>query len=470
MPARLVVCGEAPPGVGGEFEDECVRGLVANLPEPFTVVRNVSLPRGVGAYYEYDAIVLWPLGWEILEFKCIRPLADVYEDHISGTAGFVAERVFSRLDNKAKVLASRKIDPRLETRDWQRQRITSAVVLPNQTTVTFREKGSGVRFVVRALDESIQYFLAQGQGLSSQDRADLAKWRAAWEAFAAKHAPGARRTPQYIGRYLVRKRLSASPGTFAYHAIDEPPCKVDVHLKEYPLDPTASREALDRYVDEVSREMLTLRRVRHPSVSCVIGHFSTGGSLVQVSDWFGGRTLEESWEGLKETPLAQRIGLCYRIASALAFCHEKGVFHRNVTADAVLVSDDFEDLRVTGFELARDLELTSTLSDAKLAARDPRVIPPEDLGRRAQGSPRLADVYQMGVLFYRIIEAGVWPFDDPLEFATGGGHLRPMTAIGAESSDLALGRLIADMLAIDPQRRPDPLQRVEAALRAIAGG
>src|SRR5437867_4226785 len=98
MPARVVVCGETPPGVGGEFEDECVRSLAAALPEPLTIVRNVSLPRGGGAYYEYDAIVIASKGWEILEFKCIRPFADVYEDHIAGTAGYVAERVFSRLD------------------------------------------------------------------------------------------------------------------------------------------------------------------------------------------------------------------------------------------------------------------------------------------------------------------------------------------------------------------------------------
>lgn len=469
MPARLVVCGEAPPGVGGEFEDECIRVLVAKLPDPFTIVRSVSLPRGGGAYYEYDAIVLWPKGWEILEFKCIRPFADVYEDHISGTAGFIVERAFSRLDGKAKVLAGRKVEPRLETQDWQRQRITCAVVLPNQTTVTFREKGAVVRPVVRTLDEAVQHFVTQAQNLSPEDRKDLVRWRSAWEAFAAKHSPGSRRNPRYMGRYLIRKRLPSAAGTFAYHAVDEPPCPVDVHLKEYPLDPTLSRDALERYVDEVSREMLTLRRVRHPCVSCVIGHFSTGGSLVQVSDWFDGRRLEESWDALKDTPLAQRVGLCYRIASALAFCHEKGVFHRNVTADSVLVSDDFEDLRVTGFELARDLDLTSTLSDAKLAGRDPKVIPPEELGRRSQSSPRLADVYQMGVLFYRIIEAGMWPFDDPLEFATGGGYPRPMTAIRAEGTDIALGRLIADMLAVDPRRRPDPLQRVEAALRAIAG-
>jgi serine/threonine protein kinase len=469
MPAHLIVCGESPPGVGGEFEDECVRVLVAKLPEPFTVVRNVSLPRGGGAYYEYDAIVIGPKGWEILEFKCIRPFADVYEDHISGTAGFVAERVFSRLDNKAKVLATRKAEPRFETQDWQRQRITTAVVLPSQTTVTFREKGAAARPVVRSIDDAALYFVAQAQGLSPDDRKFLGKGRAAWAAFAAKSAPGSQRSPRYMGRYLIRRRLQSSPGTFAYHAMDEPPCPVDVHLKEYSLDPTLSRAALDRYIAEVSREMLTLRRVRHPSVSCVIGHFSTGGSLVQVSDWFDGRRLEEAWESLKETSVAQRIGLCYRIASGLAYCHEKGVFHRNLTADSVLVSDDFEDLRVTSFELARDLDLTSTLSEVKLAARNARVIPPEELGHRSEASPRLGDVYQMGILFYRIVEAGSWPFEDPLEFATDGGNARPMTRLGTGSSGSALGRLVADMLSVDPKRRPDPLQRVEAALRSIAG-
>jgi hypothetical protein len=472
MPAHLIVCGESPPGVGGEFEDECIRLLVSKLPEPFTVVRNVSLPRGGGAYYEYDAILLWPNGWDILEFKCIRPFADVYEDHIGGMAGFVAERVFSRLDNKAKVLAGRKVEPRLESSyDRRAQRITCAVILPNQTTVNFREKGDQkLRPVVKTLDDAVRYFMPHGQGLSAEDRTHLTRWRAAWDAFAAKHAPGSRRNPRYMGRYLIRRRLSSVHGTYAYHAIDEPPCPVDVHLKEYPLDPTLSREDLQRYVDAVSREMLTLRRVRHPFVSCLVGHFSTGGSLVQVSDWFEGRPLEESWDAVRDMTVAQRVGLCYRIASAMAFCHEKGVFHRNLTADAILVSEDGEDLRVTGFDLARDLELSSTLPDDKLASRDVRVIPPEELGRRSRVSPRLADAYQMGLLFYRISEAGCWPFENALEFATGAEPVRPMTEIQGEEAAPALQRLIADMLAVDPKRRPDPLQRVEAELRAIAGG
>jgi serine/threonine protein kinase len=179
--------------------------------------------------------------------------------------------------------------------------------------------------------------------------------------------------------------------------------------------------------------------------------------------------LEVLWVELRGASPSQRIGLCYRLASGLAFCHEKGVFHRNVCADAVLVTRDLEDLRLTSFEMARDLELTSTVPDQKLSARDPRVIPPEELGRRVPGNARLGDVFQLGVLFYRIMENGLWPYDDPLAYATDACGVRPMTWWLSQEGDRNAPDLVAQMLSVDPTRRPDPLQRVEAALRSIAG-
>lgn len=249
--------------------------------------------------------------------------------------------------------------------------------------------------------------------------------------------------------------------------MDQPPCPVDVHLREFALDPTLRRESLEEYVDQVAREMVTMRRIRHPSVACVIGHFFTGGSLVQVSDWFGGRPLEERWDAVRDSTVSQRLGLCYRLVQALAFCHERGIFHRNICADAVLVSDDLEDLKLTSFEYARDLERSGTLTGDRLWIREPRLIPPEDL-THPTANPRTGDAYQLGLLFYRIMEGGAWPFEDPVLYASGDCPLRPFHLVPDADGGSELRTLLQEMLSPRAEKRPDPLQRVEGALHRIA--
>lgn len=466
MPAHLVVCGEPPPGSGGEFEDECVRALVAGLSEHYTIVRSVSISRGGGAFAEYDIIVVGPSSWEILEVKCITPFAEVYEDHIASSGGFVAERVFSRLDMKAKILSGRRLSPPFSVSNRQSW-ITTAVVLPDTATITVHEKREESRSVVRSLRDTISHFREKAGAPSASDRTAMITARASWESYASRSAPSSQRTNRYLGRYLIRRRFDSPAGT--YQAIDEPPCCQDVHLREFPLDATLSRRDLEAYVDDVAREMRTLRRIRHPYVSCVIGHFATGCSFVQVSDWFDGRPLEESWESLLDSSISQRIGICFRLASALAHCHDKGVFHRNISARNVLLSPDGEDLRLTGFELARDLDMSSSLSAARLGTREPRLIPPEELARDAEENARLGDVFQLGVLFYRIMENGAWPFEDPVAFTSSAEPMRPMSSWSSQGGDPRAHTLVSQMLALSPAARPDPLQRVEALLRAIAG-
>ena len=139
-------------------------------------------------------------------------------------------------------------------------------------------------------------------------------------------------------------------------AVDEPPCKMDVHLKEFNFNPLMSRDQLNTHLGAVSREMQTLRRIRHPYIACVTGHFQTGTSLVQVSDWFDGRSIEESWTVVRTLSFDDKLALMIKIVQALAFCHQKNVFHRNIHAGNVLVSSDCDEIRVRGFEYAKDLE------------------------------------------------------------------------------------------------------------------
>jgi serine/threonine protein kinase len=246
-----------------------------------------------------------------------------------------------------------------------------------------------------------------------------------------------------------------------------PPCAVDVHLKEYPYDSVASTDRIKTSLDSLSREMKTLRQVRHPHVACVIGHFQTGSSLVQISDWFDGKPLEDLWPSVTEISIDQKLDFYLKIIRALDFCHVKGVFHRALSAKSILLDESFDDLKITGFEFAKDLNRSTTLSTVDLSKRDPRIIPPEELTKTGKSNPRLSDIFQAGILLYRLLENGEWPFKDVLTYCQSNDNIRPMDCVGQEPSMDTIQKLVKDMMSISPKSRPDPLAEVASIIQSV---
>jgi serine/threonine protein kinase len=472
MPAELIPFGEYAYGAGGDFERACAAALRDQLPDGYLVVTNVYLPRGDAGFYECDAIVAAPGICDVLEMKCVRPEITVGEDIITSSTGYTIDRPLSIVDHKAKVLASRRQrSPFLTTGHHSNVRVGSQVVVPSDTRISFKTKYSGSSPPVRTLADTTTKYqdLAKATFIFTNPTVRR-ETRSAWVAFRDASAPTARRTQRHLGRFAIRRQLSCDRGVYEYAAVDEPPVRMDVRLREFPFDPALPARDLETYLKQVARESSILMKVRHPFVECVTGHFQTGGSWVQVSDWFDGKTLNELWPVLANATLAEKVEIFIKIVQALEFCHERGVFHRNLTGDAVWVSADLADVRVGSFDCALDLSATSTLSGAVLSLRDQRVVAPEELQTGRSDNARLPDIFQAGVLLYRLLENGEWPFSDTLDYVTGGGHIRSFSATPTDTETDQIGALALQMMHVVPARRPDLLSRVEPELkRSLAG-
>ena len=194
-----------------------------------------------------------------------------------------------------------------------------------------------------------------------------------WSAYRNESVRGQRRTAQHLGRFIIRRQIRRQNGMFEYFAVDEPPCQMEVLLREFPFDPTLPASQMQAYLRAVAREARVLMKLRHPYIACVIGHFQTGASWVQVSDWFEGERLEDSWPLIAESSVWDKINIFLKVIEALEFCHERGVFHRNVSAESVRVASDFSDVRLVGFDCALDLSGTRQRIPLASNRRDPRL-------------------------------------------------------------------------------------------------
>jgi hypothetical protein len=133
------------------------------------------------------------------------------------------------------------------------------------------------------------------------------------------------------------------------------------------------------------------------------------------------------------------------------------------------VSQDLTDIRLGGFEYALELGGTSGTTGL-LSRRDPRLVAPEDLQTGRSSNARLADVFQSGVLLYRLLENGEWPFTDTLEYVTSGARLRPFSGASADAEAQALRTLALHMMDVEPAHRPDLLKKVEQEIENVLGG
>jgi serine/threonine protein kinase len=144
----------------------------------------------------------------------------------------------------------------------------------------------------------------------------------------------------------------------------------------------------------------------HPNIVYVHGfHQTLDGCLYFVMEFVDAPSLRKVIQRpLSETETVAVIG---QVCSALAFAHEKGIVHRDVKPENILVSPSGQ-VKVLDFGIAK-LTSASTVTQDKIVGT-PEYISPE----QARGNPvrPASDVYSLGIVLYEMLTGSV-PFRRP---------------------------------------------------------
>jgi len=171
----------------------------------------------------------------------------------------------------------------------------------------------------------------------------------------------------------------------------------------------------------------------------------------------------------------QRAGLiAQRIARGLAHAHERGVVHRDMKPDnVILVSEDEETdvVKILDFGVAR-LRDGERLTSSGVAIGTPIYMAPEQfLGGELDGR---ADLYALGVVLFEMI-TGKPPFSAPNLLELGRQHMQVAPAsvrpqLEAAGSCHGLEEVVRRLLAKKPEERYASAREVVSAIgEAIAG-
>jgi serine/threonine protein kinase len=243
------------------------------------------------------------------------------------------------------------------------------------------------------------------------------------------------------GRYRLIDRIGSGGMAIIWRAQDE---TLDRLVAVKVLDLSLSSDV--RLRDLVRREAWAASRLNHPDVASVhdFVHLEAFGMLVmQLVE--GDPLADLIAAGPLEWPEAARIAL--RVASVLDHAHHRGVVHRDVTPDNVVIHAD----RVTVLDFGIAAKIGEPDEDSTGASfGTPAYVAPE----RLDGTPAqtATDVYALGIILFEMLTGRV-PFK-VRGWADVALHHGPPPALKIPGAPPALAPLVARMLAHDPPARP----------------
>lgn len=217
------------------------------------------------------------------------------------------------------------------------------------------------------------------------------------------------------------------------------------------LNPTVSA-ATDR--GRFSREIEIVASLTHPHIVPLFDSGAAAGQLYYVMPCIDGESLRARIEREKQLPLDEALRLTREIASALGHAHERGLVHRDVKPDNILLADGLA--LVADFGIARPVGLSSAvgITTGSTILGTPAYTAPEQSLKSADVDAR-ADIYSLGCLLYEML-AGQPPFTGPTIESVVHQHMsvepRPVTDLRPGVS-AAIAGVIAKALAKTPADR-----------------
>jgi tRNA A-37 threonylcarbamoyl transferase component Bud32/tetratricopeptide (TPR) repeat protein/TolB-like protein len=221
--------------------------------------------------------------------------------------------------------------------------------------------------------------------------------------------------------------------------------------------------------ERFEREIELAASLQQANIVPVLSAGESGGLPFYTMPFVEGESLRARLGHAGAVPIPEVVSILRDVARALAYAHERGVVHRDIKPDNVLLSG--------GAAVVTDFGIAKALSAARAAAGaagltqvgtsigTPTYMAPE----QALGDPNAdhrADIYAFGCMAYELL-VGRPPFDEPNVQRLFVAHLTtpPASVVGRRpDAPPGLAALVERCLAKDPAARPQSAGEILALL------
>jgi serine/threonine-protein kinase len=204
-------------------------------------------------------------------------------------------------------------------------------------------------------------------------------------------------------QYDVEEEIGRGGMSVVYRAIDLR-LRREVAIKVLPPDLAFRPDVRARF----QREAEMSARLSHPHIVPIYSVDERDGIVYFVMGLVVGEPLGARLARLGPMPPDEARAILRAVADALAYAHSKGVVHRDIKPDNILLDAENGRPMVTDFGIARAVETDSRLTVTGTAMGTPTYMSPE----QAMGERDLdgrSDIYSLGVVAYQML-TGEPPF------------------------------------------------------------
>lgn len=204
------------------------------------------------------------------------------------------------------------------------------------------------------------------------------------------------------GRYAVKEVIGTGGMSVVYKAEDTQEGRLvalKVLKEEFVREPKSRRRFLN--------ESRAIAMLSHENIVDVLDVNFEGDVQYIVMEYLEGPTLKEYMVEHGALDVYDALHIVEQILSALKHAHERGVVHRDIKPQNIILVDGNETVKVMDFGIAH-VQNYSTITISDKAIGTVHYISPE----QAKGRPadERSDIYSTGVILYEML-TGKLPFD-----------------------------------------------------------
>ncbi len=207
-----------------------------------------------------------------------------------------------------------------------------------------------------------------------------------------------------ISQYRILEELGRGGMGVVYKAEDTKLKRI-VALKFLPEHAAAQDEDRQRFLQEAQ----AASALNHPNVCTIFDIQEFNGQTFIVMEYIEGKTLRDAKSSLN---LKQVVDVAVQIAEGLAAAHAKGIIHRDIKTDNIMVRPDGR-VQIMDFGLAK-LQGVSAISKAGSTIGTTAYMSPEQI--QGVEADHRADIFALGVVVYELL-TGQLPFKGAHEAA-----------------------------------------------------
>jgi eukaryotic-like serine/threonine-protein kinase len=268
-------------------------------------------------------------------------------------------------------------------------------------------------------------------------------------------------TEREIGNYRVLKQIGAGGMAKVYLAVhkDVPNLKVVLKILSDP------RHAA-RFMQEADKLALL---ERNPNICHIRHFFNHEDELVIAMEYIDGKSLEEMIAEKGKFAVDETLGIVDGLLAALAFAHDKGIYHRDIKPGNVMFDRDGQ-LKVIDFGIAKG-KTDPQMTIVGTAAGTPEYMAPEQFAGGEGIDYAKCDIYAVGTMMYKML-AGRAPFIGDNEFVLRDMKLlenpEPPSRFN-EDIPGALDGIILKAIDKDPSKRYASVADMRSELSRLSG-